>query len=84
MIVELIAMSANKKSNKELTIHPEWCKGCNICVEFCPRNVLVLEKGKIVIANPLHCVYCGICEKLCPDYAVYMVLEDKEPEFTVS
>ncbi len=53
---------------------PKVCKGCGICVEFCPKKVLELDElGKITIANGEDCVACGQCELRCPDYAVYLV-----------
>ncbi len=57
---------------------PKYCKGCGICVEFCPKKVLKLDElGKIEVANPDDCVACGQCELRCPDYAIY-VIPDKE------
>lgn len=56
---------------KTLVIEQKFCKGCGICVEFCPNQVLALERGKVVSAQPDMCIYCGMCEKLCPDYAIY-------------
>ena len=71
-------MVTNKKQIKELAIYPEWCKGCGVCVEFCPKGALKLDSGKIVIANLKQCAKCGICEKLCPDYAIYFIKSDSE------
>lgn len=28
---------------KQLLINREWCKGCGICVKFCPISVLELD-----------------------------------------
>ncbi|WDV47803.1 4Fe-4S binding protein [Clostridiaceae bacterium M8S5] len=68
-------MSAQK--SKQLVIKPEWCKGCGICISFCPKNVLALnEKDKIEIKNIEDCTKCGLCELRCPDYAIYLK-EDK-------
>lgn len=60
---------------KHLELNSAWCKGCNICVSFCPRNVLKLEKGKVIINAPDSCIRCGICESLCPDFAIYLATE---------
>ena len=60
-----------KNLGKELCISSEWCKGCGICVEFCPKGVLQMSES-VVIAYPNKCIKCGICEKLCPDYAIYI------------
>jgi len=60
-----------------LVIETAWCKGCGICVEFCPKHVLVLEHEKIVIKDRAACIECGLCEQRCPDYAIYVDKEKK-------
>lgn len=55
-----------------LTINKEWCKGCGICVAFCPKQVLTLEKGKAVVVDIDNCIGCGACELRCPDCAIYL------------
>ena len=69
-------MAAKDKQVGNLTAYSKWCKGCGICVGFCPTKTLVLENGKMRIAQPDLCIKCRICEKLCPDYAVYFTEED--------
>ena len=61
---------------KRLEINKSWCKGCGICIEFCPKNVLNLVNGKADIADESECLRCGICENLCPDFAVYLIDEE--------
>ena len=70
-------MPENNRQIKELRVYPEWCKGCGICAEFCPKGVLEVKK-QVAIAHPEQCVKCGICEKLCPDYVLYFVSGDQE------
>lgn len=48
----------------------EWCKGCEICVAFCPKNVLEMEGGKVRVARPEDCIKCMLCELRCPDFAI--------------
>lgn len=55
----------------KLLIRKERCKGCNICVAFCPKKVLALDiLGKIYAADEAACVGCGRCEALCPDFVI--------------
>ncbi len=61
---------------RKLVLDPAWCKGCGICVAFCPRNALELVGEKAHLKDPNECVLCGQCEQRCPDYAVW--LEDLE------
>ena len=57
----------------------ERCKGCGFCVEFCPRNVLLMSKQTNAkgyhlpeITDDSHCLNCGLCMLLCPDFAIYV------------
>lgn len=53
-----------------VSIKPEWCKACGICVEFCPKKVFDAdEEGRPVVSRPEACSLCLICEQLCPDFA---------------
>ncbi len=54
-----------------IRIYKPWCKGCRICVEFCPKDVLTLEDdGKVVARDVESCTECGLCEIRCPDFAI--------------
>lgn len=57
-------------------VFPEWCKGCGICVAFCPTGVLEMRGQKAVVANPDKCVRCYLCARRCPDFAIGV--EDRE------
>lgn len=57
----------------------ERCKGCNFCVEYCPRDVLEVSeefntKGYHLprVKDEEACVNCGLCEMLCPEFAIYL------------
>lgn len=57
----------------EISIRKERCKGCGICVEFCPKKVLALDSlGKVFVAQGEECIACGQCELRCPDYAIFV------------
>ncbi|MFW6414819.1 MAG: 4Fe-4S dicluster domain-containing protein [Thermodesulfobacteriota bacterium] len=60
-------------------IRKEWCKGCGICVHFCPKQVLQLDRDeKAFVAYGEQCIGCGMCERRCPDLAVELVYCKKE------
>ena len=59
-------------------IDEEWCKGCGICIHFCPKKVLELSKqGKAVAVRPQDCIACMLCELRCPDLAI-QILETEQ------
>ncbi len=68
-----------EKNKSEVVINRDWCKGCNICVTFCPKEVLVLdEKDKSTVLRPELCIGCKLCELLCPDLAIEVITENSE------
>ncbi|GHV55414.1 hypothetical protein FACS1894206_09770 [Deltaproteobacteria bacterium] len=59
------------KNEKKIFIQRQWCKGCRVCVTFCPKEVLALDgEDKVHVKNPDNCIYCGLCELRCPDLAI--------------
>ena len=56
-----------------VTIFPNWCKGCDLCVEFCPGGVLEhAATGRVIVAHPERCRACRWCELHCPDFAIFV------------
>ena len=68
----------------KLFVNEEFCKGCRICVYFCPKDAIKLSedfnsKGVNVPipANMERCTGCRICEFYCPDFAI-AIAEDED------
>lgn len=74
-------MSKNQ-SDKGLPvlINTTRCKGCNICVYYCPTQVLKLIKAQSTVVNPEACTFCRLCELRCPDFAVTVDLSKKKKD----
>ena len=50
------------------------CSKCNICIEICPRHLIVADKATgfpiLVPEHSANCTVCGHCEAVCPQSAV--------------
>jgi 2-oxoglutarate ferredoxin oxidoreductase subunit delta len=67
-----------KKEGYYHIIREKYCKGCGICIAFCPKKLLVLKNGKVFPERPEICIGCHMCEYRCPDFAIEVrPIEDK-------
>jgi 2-oxoglutarate ferredoxin oxidoreductase subunit delta len=69
----------------EIVIDPDYCKGCGICVEYCPRNVFLSSeeinaRGYRLpeIVDIDACTQCQLCVIICPDLAIAVTPKDKQ------
>jgi 2-oxoglutarate ferredoxin oxidoreductase subunit delta len=61
----------SKKKQWVVEINREWCKGCGICISFCPKEALSAgDDDKPSWSHPEKCIGCGACELRCPDMAI--------------
>lgn len=50
------------------------CKSCELCVHYCPKNVLQIGPDrKVEAARPEDCIGCHMCELRCPDFAIQVI-----------
>jgi len=65
-----------------IEIDQELCKGCELCLTFCPKTVIA-TRGKVNSAGyvPMSfdkngdCTGCGVCALVCPEVAIEVYRE---------
>jgi 2-oxoglutarate ferredoxin oxidoreductase subunit delta len=66
-------MESQKSDQAKVTIEPELCKGCGLCIESCPPDVLRFHER--FNSKGYHyayylgdgCTGCGMCFYACPE-----------------
>jgi 2-oxoglutarate ferredoxin oxidoreductase subunit delta len=75
------------KQKKEISIFidEKLCKGCDICIELCPKDVFTVSKQinqqgyYIPIPTKIEvCTGCFICELICPEIAVILDIKEEK------
>lgn len=67
------------RSRGHVILFGTWCKGCGICIEFCPQDVFETNgQGRPKIAHPEKCTACHWCDTHCPDMAITVRRLDPE------
>lgn len=65
------APATPRAQTHQVTIYRSWCKGCGICVAFCPKEVYAEWKGeRPEVVHPERCTGCQQCVLHCPDFAI--------------
>lgn len=60
-----------------IEIDQELCKGCEICIFFCPKSVISVSDKlnssgyRVVVTNDnSECTGCATCAVVCPEVAI--------------
>lgn len=71
-----------QKHNWKIEISENLCKGCEICIEFCPLEIFAKSdklnrKGYYlpIVVKEGKCSGCRLCELLCPELAIILTGE---------
>jgi 2-oxoglutarate ferredoxin oxidoreductase subunit delta len=64
-------------------IDPTRCKSCELCLEACPKKILVISETKnelgfriAACTDEKTCTGCLACALICPDAAIEIVKEE--------
>lgn len=66
-----------------ITIESEECKGCRLCVQFCPKACIAIGPAinkmgyQYAEFKSAKCTACGICYYMCPEPGAITVFEEK-------
>lgn len=60
-----------------IEVDEKLCKGCGLCVHYCPRKVVELAERisaqgyhPAVLVDGSRCTGCAVCGMVCPDLAI--------------
>ncbi len=65
--------------------HEDRCKGCGICIKFCPRKIIVeadyfnhLGFHPATVTEMQKCTGCAVCAWMCPDVVIEVERSEKD------
>ncbi len=73
----------HRKTWGEVRLFGRWCKGCGLCIAFCPSDVFEAgDDGQPRVRFPDRCTGCEWCEFHCPDMAIDVIRHTTGPQGT--
>jgi 2-oxoglutarate ferredoxin oxidoreductase subunit delta len=71
-------------SLSRIIVDEERCRGCGLCIVFCPRQVLAVAErfnhdglSPVEQAHQENCIGCATCALMCPHVAIMLVERTK-------
>ena len=70
----------DEEQGKMLCLQFDRCKGCDLCINICPKKVL--KKSETLnrnvqypptISSEKKCTFCQMCQYVCQDFSIYVV-----------
>jgi 2-oxoglutarate ferredoxin oxidoreductase subunit delta len=65
-----------------IVVDEAYCKGCELCIDVCPQNVLELDMNHLTPKgyHPVQmkvekCTGCAVCALICPEAALTIFRE---------
>jgi heterodisulfide reductase subunit A len=58
-------------------VNPNYCVGCELCVEACPYQAIEVKEG-VASVNTYLCKGCGTCAATCRDKAITLIQYDDQ------
>ena len=69
-----------------VVINVEACKGCDLCIDACPVNVLFMTSHEVNARGYRYpkllagCTGCKACSQICPDFVFQVYKYDRPLE----
>lgn len=70
-------LSKKLKKMAKIIINKDKCKACFLCIEFCPKKILTVDKdlnklgyNSVNMDSKGECSGCCICAIMCPDCCI--------------
>ena len=63
----------------KITVKSNYCKGCELCIDACPKKIIkasakINAKGyhyaEVEEKDQAACIACKMCYDICPDVAI--------------
>lgn len=68
-VIFLFGLGVYGAVQKRVEVLSNKCVGCKDCLRICPKNAVIISKGKAIIDTE-NCNGCGLCVYMCSYNAI--------------